>query len=100
MKLVSSLLSLFFCVQIFASQMIVVSFKNQRKSAELIKKMLVREYNLPGQVIKLDWRENPCQIQSSPLLHICVDQTGDMHIQQFKRSQFNQSFELFLVEMN
>jgi hypothetical protein len=98
MKLIfkALLLSVIFTQKTYAREIIVIEHIQNDVTAKMVKNILIKKFQLPERLIRINSRLNTCSIQSDAILHLCVQKSGEMEIIKINTYVLKSAFNVFL----
>lgn len=85
-----------FIFSIKAQASFLVTHNQQVEQAIRLKTILIRKFNIPAALIRLEQKENPCREESSELVQVCIDNKGRMKPLRFPRDKVKRVYGVFL----
>lgn len=92
------LMTLTMSTQVYARDIIIVTYKEHRTKAELIKKLLIQDVLLPKELIEIRRQSNACEESAHSIVQICIDQDEEMRFVRFNQEVVNKSLSVFWKE--
>lgn len=84
-----------FPFKLLAREIIIITFYKNSKKANLVKQILIKEINVPSQLIQLRQKVLPCLEFKSAILHICVSDNGLVSFPIIQQDILKYSFGIF-----
>ena len=85
-----------FTSEIFGRDLFIISYqKESLKRAESVKKLLIKNHQIPEKIIKMKELNTPCIRQQASLLHICISKNNKYRILNKNQDVLHRSFAHF-----
>lgn len=93
MKFIFSLLLAF---SAYGNNPIIITHFYHPKTAEMIRSVLHKEFNIPTGLIEVNETVQPCDFLEGPLLHLCISKDKSIIKKKFLKAEFERVFYEFL----
>lgn len=98
MKLLFNLSLLTLSFEIYARDVVLITYKDFPEKAKLVEELLAREIHVPKNLINLKISENPCHTEKETAFHICIDASGEMIVLKRDEELAKEAFTVFNKE--
>lgn len=91
---------LLFGAQAFALDIFQINYTSDfsKKRSEMLKKVLIDNYQVPEFVINRRFSENCENLKEDALIHLCIDNTGEINVVYIDYTFFRNTLEGFQKE--
>ncbi len=95
MKLFFSLLLPVICL---STEPILISYNAQERKALALKRVMVKNLNLPSALIDVRYQALPCQADDFRLIHFCIEKNKQVELIKYEQETVRNAFEVFFKE--
>lgn len=96
MKSIFKIFGLFTGLNLFASSPILITHDDRYKKAELINEIMTEKIGIPQNLIEVSNTALPCIIRDEAVVHLCIDEDGDVKLRNYDRKTVTEAFSVFL----
>ncbi len=81
---------------LWARDVILIENRSSIDEGILVKTILTKKFHLPDELISLRQINEGCEKKSEALIHLCIDQFGELHISKMNYYVVNNSLGIFI----
>lgn len=93
------ILTLLFSAKAFCRDIIFIENQSTHQDGETVVKILSQKFHLPLELISLRDINGPCEKSSEALIHLCIDQEGELHIEKMNHYVVRNSLGVFMKDV-
>ena len=82
--------------KIEAREIILIENMAQTSTGELLKSILIKKFHFPEELITLKNINQNCEERSEAIMHLCLDQKGELNVKKLNQFVVRNSFRSFL----
>jgi hypothetical protein len=101
MKFIFSIivLTLLSSAKAFCRDIIFIENQSNHQDGEVVVKILTQKFHLPSELITLRDINGPCEKRSEAIIHLCIDQEGELQIEKMNHYVVRNSLEVFMKDV-
>ena len=84
------------CPKLFAREVVLIENLATISEGELLKSILIKKFHLPRELITLKNTNQPCEIRSEAIIHLCLEANGELLIKKMNQFIVRNSLGVFL----
>jgi hypothetical protein len=80
---------------VYSREVILIENRSSKTDGELLRKILVKKFNLPIELIVLRNIGTDCELHTESIIHLCLDKNGNLEIRKFNKYIVENSLGVF-----
>lgn len=83
-----------------ARDVILIENRATVAEGEMLKNILIKKFRLPRELITLKNSIGPCELKSEAIVHLCLQDNGELEVRRLNRYVVKNSLGVFLDQMD
>ncbi len=82
----------------YSKQIILITYNKDLKRTAMVEKLLLSKFNMPKKIIAKHWKKNPCRVIDETILHICIQNNGEINFPKIQTQEILNALSIFYKE--
>jgi ribulose bisphosphate carboxylase small subunit len=78
-----------------ARDIVLIENLSSKEEGEIVKKILNQKYKIPLELISLKHLEQSCSTKSEAVIHICIDESGELKVAKMNKYVVKNALSVF-----
>lgn len=82
----------------FSREIVLIENLSSQEEGEVVKNILIKKYKIPQELITLKQNETTCSKNSESILHLCIDENGELKVARMNKYVVRNALGVFMKD--